>query len=102
MARRPRVSVEGGIYHVYTRFASDKPVFFDTEEAVELIDLMRETKARNGWHPSSACGRITNLLCLTPFWVPKDGVVAILLNNVRSPEADAIAFELLKTVYESP
>jgi putative transposase len=49
MPRRPRVFVEGGIYHVYNRFASGEPVFADPEEALEFIDLLRHVKQRDGW-----------------------------------------------------
>jgi hypothetical protein len=31
MARRPRIVVEGGLYHVYNRVASGEPVFADPE-----------------------------------------------------------------------
>ena len=37
MPRSLRVFVEGGIYHVYNRFASGEPVFADPEEAPESI-----------------------------------------------------------------
>jgi REP element-mobilizing transposase RayT len=49
MPRRPRVFVEGGIYHVYNRFASGEPVFADPEEALEFIELLRYVKQRDGW-----------------------------------------------------
>ena len=49
MPRRPRVFVEGGIYHVYNRFASGEPVFADPEEALEFIELLRYVKKRDGW-----------------------------------------------------
>lgn len=43
MPRRPRVFVEGGIYHVYNRFASGEPVFSDPDEALEFIELLRDS-----------------------------------------------------------
>lgn len=49
MPRRPRVFVEGGIYHVYNRFASGEPVFADPEEALEFIELLRTVKQRDEW-----------------------------------------------------
>jgi len=49
MPRSPRVFVEGGIYHVYNRFASGEPVFADREEALEFIKLLRYVKHRDGW-----------------------------------------------------
>ena len=41
MPRSLRVFVEGGIYHVYNRFASRESVFADPEEALEFIELLR-------------------------------------------------------------
>ena len=49
MPRRPREFVEGGIYHVYNRFASGEPVFADPEESLEFIDFLRHVKQRDGW-----------------------------------------------------
>jgi REP element-mobilizing transposase RayT len=46
--RRRRVLVEGGLYHVYNRFARGEGVFADPEEAVEFAELIREVKARDG------------------------------------------------------
>ena len=47
MPRKPRVFVEGGIYHVYNRFASGEAVFADPEEALEFIELLRFVKKRD-------------------------------------------------------
>ena len=32
MVRRPRVEIEGGLYHVYNRVASGEPIFADPNE----------------------------------------------------------------------
>lgn len=55
MVRRPRVEVEGGVYHVYNRVASGEPVFSDLEEAAEFIETIRETKTRDGWTVLAWC-----------------------------------------------
>ena len=49
MPRKPRVIVEGGIYHVYNRFGSGEAVFADPEEALGFIELLRFVKKRDGW-----------------------------------------------------
>ena len=49
MVRRARVEVEGGLYHVYNRVASGESIFSDPEEAVAFIEIIRETKTRDGW-----------------------------------------------------
>jgi hypothetical protein len=49
MPRNPRVFVEGGLYHVYNRFARGEGVFADPEEAVEFVELLREVKGRDGF-----------------------------------------------------
>ena len=41
MPRTPRVFVEGGIYHVYNRFASGEAIFADPEVARDFIDLVQ-------------------------------------------------------------
>ena len=48
MPRGRRVLVEGGLYHVYNRFACGEDVFADPEEAVEFSELLREVKKRDG------------------------------------------------------
>ncbi len=49
MPRNPRVFVEGGIYHVYNRFASGEAVFTDPDAALDFIELLRLVKKRDGW-----------------------------------------------------
>ena len=49
MPRTPRVFVEGGIYHVYNRFASGEAIFADPEVARDFVDLVRFVKKRDGW-----------------------------------------------------
>jgi hypothetical protein len=48
MPRRRRVLVEGGLYHVYNRFARGENVFGDPEEAIEFLELLRQVKQRDG------------------------------------------------------
>ncbi len=47
MPRRPRVLIEGAVYHVYNRFARGEDVFGDPEEAIEFIELLRSVKQRD-------------------------------------------------------
>ena len=49
MPRNPRVFVEGGIYHVYNRFASGEAVFAGPDVVLEFIELLRYVKKRDGW-----------------------------------------------------
>ena len=39
--------IEGGLYHVYNRFARGEEVFADPEEGVEFVDLLRSLKQRD-------------------------------------------------------
>ena len=48
MPRRPRVFVEGGIYHVYNRFARGADLFGDSEEAIEFLEILRRARDRDG------------------------------------------------------
>ena len=47
MPRALRILVEGGLYHVYNRFARGEGVFSDLEVAIEFLDLLRELKQRD-------------------------------------------------------
>lgn len=47
MPRAPRVFVEGGLYHVYNRFARGEEIFSDPEEAAGFLDLLRDLKKRD-------------------------------------------------------
>jgi REP element-mobilizing transposase RayT len=48
MPRAPRILVEGGLYHVYNRFARGEGVFSDPQEAIEFVELFRDLKQRDG------------------------------------------------------
>ena len=47
MPRRPRVLIEGAIYHVYNRFARGEGIFGDPEEAIAFVELLRTVKERD-------------------------------------------------------
>jgi hypothetical protein len=47
MPRRPRVFVEGGIYHVYNRFARGADLFSEPEEAIEFMEILRKARDRD-------------------------------------------------------
>ena len=47
MPRRPRVFVEGGVYHVYNRFARGADLFSEPEEAIEFIEILRKVRDRD-------------------------------------------------------
>jgi putative transposase len=49
MARRPRIVIEGALYHVYNRVSSEEDIFADPEEAIELVEIVRDIKKRDGW-----------------------------------------------------
>lgn len=55
MVRRPRVEIAGGLFHVYNRVASGEPVFSDPNEAAEFIEIIHETKKRDGWTVLAWC-----------------------------------------------
>ena len=42
MPRRPRVNVEGAIYHIYNRFARGAEVFLEGGEAELFVDLLKQ------------------------------------------------------------
>jgi len=40
--------VEGGIYHVYNRFARGADLFSEPEEAIQFLEILRKARARDG------------------------------------------------------
>ena len=48
MPRRPRIVVEGGVYHVYNRIARGEPVFSQVREAELFVELLRTVARRDG------------------------------------------------------
>jgi len=46
--RRHRIFVEGGIYHVYNRFARGAEIFTEGDEAERFVELLRKAKNRDG------------------------------------------------------
>ena len=48
LPRFPRVFVEGGVHHVYNRFARGEPIFEGEWEVRRFLSLVREVKERDG------------------------------------------------------
>ena len=48
MPRRPWIFIEGGIYHVYNRFARGAEVFCEGDEAGRFLSLLRKVRDRDG------------------------------------------------------
>jgi len=53
--RKPRVLLDGGVYHVYNRVASGEPVLADPDEAARFLQLLRQVKLRDGWTVFAWC-----------------------------------------------
>jgi len=71
MPRKPRVEIDGGVYHVYNRVASGEALFSDPEEAARLIELIRKVKERDGWTVFAWCVMPNHFhLCLRTSSVP--------------------------------
>jgi putative transposase len=48
LPRRPRVFIEGGIYHVYNRFARGAHLFSEDNEAERFVELLKKVRERDG------------------------------------------------------
>lgn len=48
MPRRPRVFIEGGIYHVHNRFARGAEIFREGDKGERFLDLLRTIRDRDG------------------------------------------------------
>jgi REP element-mobilizing transposase RayT len=55
MPRRPRVFLEGGIYHVYNRFARGAEIFREGDEAQRFLELLHTARYRDGLTIFSWC-----------------------------------------------
>jgi REP element-mobilizing transposase RayT len=55
MPRRPRILIDGGIYHVYNRITDGQSVFDDPSVAGLFMSLAREIKQRDGWTVFAWC-----------------------------------------------
>jgi len=55
MPRRPRVLIEGALYHVYNRSARDLPVFEEEKNAHRFVELLRVIAKRDGWTVFAFC-----------------------------------------------
>ncbi|NWG00825.1 MAG: transposase [Thermoanaerobaculaceae bacterium] len=55
MPRKPRVFVDGAIYHVYCRFAHGARVFAAPEEAERFLAIVREVKRTDGFSILAWC-----------------------------------------------
>ncbi len=49
MPRAHRQQVEGGLYHVYNRFARGEEIFADRDEAERFVGMIRDAKERDGF-----------------------------------------------------
>lgn len=47
MPRRPRVVVEGAVYHVYNRFARGEAILASSDEAERFVELVRHVRDRD-------------------------------------------------------
>jgi REP element-mobilizing transposase RayT len=55
MGRRPRILIEGRVYHVYNRISRGEAVFRAAHEADRLVDRLRETKMRDEFRVLAWC-----------------------------------------------
>ena len=55
MARRPRVEIEGGLYHVITRGNDRQDIFHSREDQQKFISLLEKAKHRLGFYVYAYC-----------------------------------------------
>jgi REP element-mobilizing transposase RayT len=55
MSRRPRVLIEGAVYHVYNRTVQSLQVFETDDDAALFLELLRQLAARDGWTIFAFC-----------------------------------------------
>ena len=57
MPRAHRQLLEGGLYHVYNRFARGEEIFAEPDEAERFVSMIREAKKRDGFIVYAWCLR---------------------------------------------
>ena len=55
MARKPRVEVEGGLYHITARGNNRRRIFDDDEDYRKLLKLLTETKTKLPFYLYAYC-----------------------------------------------
>jgi len=55
MPRAPRVFIDGGFYHVYSRISHGERVFADSEEATRFVRTIADVKRRDGFAVLAWC-----------------------------------------------
>ncbi len=98
----PRLFVEGGIYHVYNRFASGEGVFADPEAAVDFVELLRFIGTFGGtfWQP----GRLPHDSGSVPCGARVSRAVRIRHRKIHKPTATTssdIMFEVFYRLFET-
>jgi len=53
--RKPRVEIEGGLYHVITRGNNRRRIFDSDDDYIKLLRLMESQKARRPFYLYSYC-----------------------------------------------
>jgi REP element-mobilizing transposase RayT len=48
MPRKPRIVVEGGLYHVHNRFARGAAIFDEGDEGERFLELLHTVRDRDG------------------------------------------------------
>jgi len=55
MARRPRIEIEGGLYHVIARGNARQDIFHSREDQLKFISLLEKAKQRLGFYVYAYC-----------------------------------------------
>ena len=55
MARKPRVEVPGGLYHIVTRGNDRRDIFHSSDDYQKLLDLLAKQKAKTGFFLYAYC-----------------------------------------------
>ena len=55
MARKPRIEVEGGLYHVITRGNDRQNIFHSAEDHLKFLSLIEKVKHQLGFYLYAYC-----------------------------------------------
>ncbi len=68
MARKPRIEVDGGLYHLITRGNARQDIFHSPEDHIKYLALLEKQKARFSFFSRSSHGILILRVLNNGFW----------------------------------
>jgi REP element-mobilizing transposase RayT len=90
MARRPRIEIEGGLYHVIARGNARRDIFHSREDQLKFISLLEKAKQKLGFHLYAYCLMTNHLHLLIERRIGDVGRLQMTENRQMSAEVEEV------------